>query len=310
MKFTPRSLLFFASVFIFLVVLLSYLALFVPEASEFSLRLLFNGYTITIGFFLVVATVAFLRFQLRVNNRSEVEKVESFVEGAYKEKLIQRELEGWEKIVLETKYKETQNNNFDLDRRSPVFKIQGKLLRMPAVNNEAASLGELWSVRGLTISEENYPDIRYKSFEEFPEVVVEFSPFSKYVWDIYGIVGDKKVWSMYLDEQSFDFLDKKQSKIIIRAPFGSHDLNKLRSGEIIRFIGLGMGRYVFVKVDFVHHYKTIDDLLISEKFTEILPTAKSVEEVRRFIHSLHDYEMRIAKGGVYAIGIEYIKFRY
>jgi len=277
---------------------------------EFSLRLLFNGYTLAIGLFLVVATIAFLRFQLRVNNRSEVERVESFVEGAYKEKLIQRELEGWEKIVLETKYKETRNNNFDLDRRSPVFKIQGKLIRMPAVNNEAASLGELWSVRGLTISEENYPDIRYKSFEEFPEVVVEFSPFSKYVWDIYGIVGDNRVWSMYLDERNFEILNEELLKVVVRAPFGNHDLGKLRIGEVIRFVGLGMGREKFVKVDYVHHYNLVEQLLKSEKFTDIYPNAKSAEEVKNLINSYHDYPKRISKGGVYAIGVEYIKFRY
>ncbi len=306
MKLNPKGLLIFSISFIAIVALLLFLAISVPETQDIVSRLVFNEYTLALAGFLVISFLAYLKFRWGVKKQGELEESESFVEGAFKEKLVHRELLEWEKVVLEQKYRNSGNNKYDLDRRSPVFRIQGRIVQMPAVNSETVSLGEQWSVRELTINETNYPDIRFKSFKDFPEVVVEFSPFSKHVWDIYGIVGGKRVWSMYLEEKTFEFLDKEMIKIVVRASLAGHNLEVLKVGEIIKFISSKMGHAKFIEVGFIHHYPSLESLLQSENFLEIYPYSKSASEAKDTLNAFADYPDRIAKGGVYAIGIKYI----
>src|SRR3990172_481794 len=154
-------------------------------------------FIIYFGTVLISCVLSINAYRNKLSRVAAHERIETYLTGALKEKLIERELFEAEKALLELKFKKTGNRDFDLDRRSGVFRIQGQLVKLPP----NPKVLEEWSVRGLTITEINYPDIRFKDFHDGDQIVVEFSPYSKWVWELYKVVGDKRVWMMNLSEQ-------------------------------------------------------------------------------------------------------------
>jgi len=251
--------------------------------------------------------LALFLYKRKIRESAALERVENYVQGAIKEKIIHRELKEWEKFFLEEKYKETKNKDYDLDRRAPIFRIQGNLVTLSLVSNEVIKLKEEWNVRGFKMNEENFPDIRYKIFAEGEEVAVEFSPFSKWVWDVYKIVNGKRDWLMQLSNENFGLLKSGQIKVIPRAPYGTHRLEEIKRGDFITFNNMGIGVTVDVEVEYIKHYKTAEDLLKAEGVENVYPQVKSFEEAAHFLNSIENYYKRIQKGGIYAIRVGLLK---
>src|SRR4030042_3891556 len=250
-------------------------------------------------------------YKRRANRRASIERAESYIEGGIKEKLIHRELEEWEKFALEQKYKRSKNREFDLDRRAPVFLIQGRLVKLESPASKSLKLEEEWNVRGLSLTKENLPDIQYKDFEEGDELGVEFSPYSKWVWDDYKLVGGKRVWMMNLAEESFKQLAAGKAKVMPRAAFSTHRIDEMRDGDLITFSCLGIavkGTHLSqeVKVQYVRHYFSLEALLKAEGWENVFPQAKNFEEALTVLDWIRDYPERIKKGGVYAIGVKLV----
>ena len=264
---------------------------------------------ILISSLLIILKVTLI-YQKRIKKQAKEEGLGNYSQGAIKEKVIHRELHEWEKELLEKKYKETKNRNFDLDRRAPVFKIQGKLIRRHLAGNAMITIPEEWSIRGFKLNEGNFPDIKVKYFREEEEIAVEFSPFSKWVWDTYKIIKGKKVWQMSLNEEIFNLVKEHKVSVVARLACGTHDFDEIKTGDIIQFSNfnvstLGFGPTVNIKVNYIKHYPTVQQLFDTEGLTNIYPQVKNIEEGIQLIKSLDIYGDRIKRGGIYAIGIRY-----
>ncbi|OGY24012.1 MAG: hypothetical protein A2126_00850 [Candidatus Woykebacteria bacterium GWB1_45_5] len=255
----------------------------------------------------VFSLLALLLYRRRVQKRAVLERVESLIEGATKEKLIHRELKEWEKYVLEEKYKEKGNKNYDLDRRAPVFRVQGRLVKLEPTGSGLVRLKVEWSIRGFKLNEENFPDIRYRIFAEGEEVAVEFSPFSRWVWDVYKIVDGKRKWLMNLGNESFNLVASGVVSVVPRAPYGTHLLEEIKRGDLVCFNNMGTGRTADVEVEYIKHYIKAGDLIKAEGLEEVYPSAKSFEEAIKWLNSIENYEKRIYKGGVYALRVRLLK---
>lgn len=287
--------------FIFIILLVT-----VRFAPELAVRLIFNEVSIAVVVSLFVTFISVIQYHHRLIKRKAQERVENYLQGAFREKLIHRPLEEWEKLVLENKYRETKEKDFDLDRRSPVFRIQGNLVRLGSVNTQAVKIPEEWSVRGFKINENNYPDIRYKAFKDGEEIQVEFSPFSKYVWDVFKITNNQRDWLLSLDKESFDLLKAELIKVVPRAPFGNHNISKMREEDLITFSQFLSGERKEVEINYVKHYNSLEELLDKEGLVNVFPKVKTNQEAVQILNSHTNYSDRINKGGVYAIGINYL----
>jgi len=256
--------------------------------------------------------IVFSKFKLKIHKRRALEHIESLITGGIKEKLIHRELEDYEREILRNKFKRTRNKNFDLDARSPVFRIQGQLISMRASGSKIVSIKEHWSVRGIVLNEDNFPLINHNFFKDGEEIAIEFSPFSKFVWDAYKIFKGKRVWLMGLSEDFFKLLKEGKVNVIARVPLGSHDFKDLRIFEYIAFFNakfsiLGNGPNVLTKVGSIHHYENLENLIDSEGLQNVFPQSQSKDLAVGYFLSLANFKERIQRGGVYAIHVERVK---
>src|SRR4030067_1241551 len=74
------------------------------DFAEVLLRLLFYSPPILIGLF--ISWGAVIRYNNKIRGVAANERVESYLTGAGKEKILQRELAVWEQYTLEQKYKQ------------------------------------------------------------------------------------------------------------------------------------------------------------------------------------------------------------
>lgn len=265
-------------------------------------------YSLQITFITSCILVAYLKFNSRIFKQKAVEHAESILTGGIKEKLIYRTLEPYEIEILKNKFKTTSDKNYDLDLRSPVFRTQGQLIRQNPVGNDFISLNEQWGVRGIVMNEDNFPAINNTFFRNGEEIAIEFSPYSKWIWDTYKIFQSKRVWLMSLSDDVFKLLKSKKVKVVCRVPLGSHDLKDIKLDEYIEFTNskvslLGGGTKILTKIDYLHHYPKFEDLIDSEKLINVFPNFQTTEEAVIFFNSLGNFAQRIKAGGVYAIGI-------
>lgn len=252
-----------------------------------------------------------LNFKRAIDRAKINERLESILTSGIKEPLIERFLEDHERRILKNKLTETGDNNFNLDLHSPIFRLSGKIIIQEPEGN-LSDVTQRWSIRGLVIDNNNFQEFQNKFFKEGEEVLVEFSPFSKWVWDIYKIYENKKVILMSLYNEVFELLENKKTKIIIRAPFGSHNIEQINIGEIIAFSNFkisinGLGPNILTKVRFVHHYQNIEELIRNEGIENVDSQALNSRELANFIYSIDDNRNKISQGGVYAIGVEVLK---
>jgi hypothetical protein len=139
-----------------------------------------------LSFFIIIPVLIYRRVKQKQNLKkmNDEDFKESILTSGTKEKAIKRELLEWEKQILTNKFHDSKDRNFDLDLRSPVFIIQGKLRRTDVIS-DIHHEKEAWGVRDLVIRVENYPELLKEDLNEGEEVKVEYSPFTKHVWKIY-----------------------------------------------------------------------------------------------------------------------------
>lgn len=220
--------------------------------------------------------------------------LESLANGGIKEAQIYRPLTDFEKQILGYRLQETKDNNFDLDLRSPVFRIIGELSREGNGENEVAQ------VRGFKLSRKNLPDQKYQFFNEGVSVGVEFSPFSKTVWDIYAVLGNKRIWQMNFPEKSISDIRSGKRTVDLRAPYGDHNLEQIKENEYITFSDKFRLISITVQINRITFYKTLAQAVSSEGPENILPETE-YEEVLEHFKNLPSYEARIKQSGVYAL---------
>lgn len=306
MRITPKSLVILAVVVSITYIGFVVLAILIPESQEFVTEILPHPYTFIFIISIVLSVITYEDYQLRKKVQQALDEQETRYQGPIKEKLLYRELDGWEKQLLEQKYKQTKEQKYDLDRRSPVFRIQGRLVKLSPTANGNIKIQEEWTVRGFTINADNFPDIRYKGFREGEELQVEFSPFSSWAWDVFRVVDGKRKWLLNVEHNNFKLLKSGLLKALVRAPFGTHQLERMQTGEYLTLTDMGSGEIKEVKIAYVKKYPNLTMLLTSEGVVNICPTVKTIPEAEAIINTYTDYEKRIAEGGVYAIGIEYL----
>jgi ASC-1-like (ASCH) protein len=312
MKVTPRQAVLIGTVLLIILFLVLYTYFYFATDPNYSGDSDGLGNLLAIAVYLAFTlggvAIALSYYSERVRQRGAWQRLETYLHGGKKEKILHRELAAWEQYFLEQKYKKTKNKNFDLDRRAPVFKIQGRVVKLPRGGSKLLKLKEEWNVRGFVINETNYPDIKYKHFKKGEELTVEFSPYSKWVWDVYRIVAEKRNWLMNLYSESFESLKSGKTNVIARAPYGSHRLETMRSGDLITFTNAsatkhGLSPNVTVRVENVSHYSNPEAMLESEGLENVYPNERSIESAVEKLNSLYSYRERVKKGGVYAIRV-------
>ena len=193
------KLTFNAKVFLLvfsIIVVVSLIYTFVFQAPIFSFFSLNAQLAIELLWVLAVGLIGLLslilylfRTKSRLKEISKDENLETLLEGGVEEKRIHRELTDTEKSLLERFFRESGDKKFDLDRRASVFRIQGRITKAikEARQGDFVELIPQVFVRGLKITPENYPPLLAieKDFENDDEVVAEFSPHSKHVWNLY-----------------------------------------------------------------------------------------------------------------------------
>ncbi len=112
--------------------------------------------------------------------------MESLAEGGIEEASISRNLTDDEKNGLLQTYKESKKNDFYLDSRSPVFKVQGEAFKQ-ILYIEDGKTHILLKVRNQNFDETSSQDLEefFNTIKEGDEIAIEYSPRSKHVWKMY-----------------------------------------------------------------------------------------------------------------------------
>lgn len=113
---------------------------------------------------------------------------------------------------------------------------------------------------------------------------------------------------MHLKPRSFNAMCAKIKKIEGRSPHDEKEkqteYEKMEPGDTILFENTETQELLNTKILFVHHYQNVRSMLETEGTTNVLSSGGTIEEGIKSYHSLGDYEERIKKFGIYAIGIE------
>lgn len=83
--------------------------------------------------------------------------------------------------------------------------------------------------------------------------------------------------------------------------------NKLEPGDLIIIVNNSSKETLKVKVNFVHHYPNVKEMLVKEGPENVLSSyPKTVEHGVESYHSLDGYRKGIITNGIYAIGLRVI----
>jgi ASC-1-like (ASCH) protein len=238
-------------------------------------------------------------FWLELKGWRGMQWIESLSNGGIKEARIFRPLKEYEKLILGFKFLETRDKNYDLDKRSPVFRVIGEL---NLLGSGEAGRAE---VRGFELSRKNNPEQKYQLFNKGTSLAVEFSPFSKTVWDIYAVLGDRRVWQMNFPAKNLQDIKDSRRTVDLRAPFGSHNLEQIKVGDFITFTDSSRLVSLPVKVERVSFYKTLGEAVGKEGAKNILPDSEDEVRVVNYFKNLASYDARVKQAGVYAIKFVY-----
>lgn len=222
---------------------------------------------------------------------------ESLANGGIKEASLYRPLLDYEKQILDWQFQSTKDKNLDLDRRSPVFRVVGNLLK----NGEGES--EVALVRGLEITKENYPGQNYQLFADYTDVAVEFSPFSNKIWDIYRLVGEKRNWYFHLPENLIKQIREGTKTVDLRAPFGDHNLRELKRGDVISYIA-NSRVLLNAEITNVRYFRTLKQALTNINFRKIMPEAQTEKDLVTYLNTLPSYLPRINQYGVFLVEVK------
>lgn len=101
------------------------------------------------------------------------------------------------------------------------------------------------------------------------------------------------------DYHNFEYIRSGEKQIETRA--GSEEYNKMTAGDTIVF---ACGEDEIIKtIKEIKHFDSVEDLLHSIPYTEIMPWVNSVEEAKKTWMSYPNYPDRISKFGILVIYI-------
>ncbi len=135
---------------------------------------------------LIIFILAFLRW-LKLRKMEKSHYQESLKEGGVEEARIFRNLTEIERAYLVEISKARNKNDYYLDSRSPVFRVQGNVFKQIIPTSKRGRRHLLLRVRNQGFTEKSSPDLEkfFDSIKEGDEIAVEYSPRTKHVWKIY-----------------------------------------------------------------------------------------------------------------------------
>ena len=84
-------------------------------------------------------------------------------------------------------------------------------------------------------------------------------------------------------------------------------LDELKKDEIISFTNNITNEKLVVKITFVHHYKSVSEMLKKEGVKNVLSSfPKTIEHGIESYHSILEYKNSIQKHGIWAIGLKVV----
>lgn len=90
--------------------------------------------------------------------------------------------------------------------------------------------------------------------------------------------------------------------------FDKTPYDKLRAGDLLTIVNNLSNETLRVRVNFVHHYPNVREMLEKEKPENVLSgEPKTIENGINTYNSFEGYKEGIAKNGIYAIGIKLVK---
>lgn len=113
---------------------------------------------------------------------------------------------------------------------------------------------------------------------------------------------------MHLKSRPFNAIRAKTKKIEGRSPRDENErqaeYEKMKPGDLILFENEETHELFNAKILFVHHYSNAREMLTKEGTENVLSSGGTIEEGIKSYNSIGNYEERIKKFGIYAIGIE------
>ena len=110
-----------------------------------------------------------------------------------------------------------------------------------------------------------------------------------------------------LNDRPFKAIKAGTKKIEGRTPtnWDNTPYNKLKKGDIIRFINNVTNEKMEVNVLFVHYYQDTKNMLETEGVENVLSSEpKTIEHGIESHNEIEEYKESIKKDGIYAIGVE------
>lgn len=111
-------------------------------------------------------------------------------------------------------------------------------------------------------------------------------------------------WKMHLPERPFRAIKNRSKKVEGRVSSSANDrYSKIKSGDEIVFELEPGNETLSVKVEFVHHYPDVRNMLETEGVENVLSSRGKIEQGIESYHSIPQYRENIKKYGIYAIGV-------
>ncbi len=111
--------------------------------------------------------------------------------------------------------------------------------------------------------------------------------------------------AIHLPERPFRAIFNGTKKIEGRAGSEDKKYKKMKPNDTLTFINEQTNEVINTTIAFIHHYKDVKSMLETEGVENVLSSfPKTVEHGIENYHSFSGYKERIAKYGIYAIGIK------
>lgn len=116
-------------------------------------------------------------------------------------------------------------------------------------------------------------------------------------------------YNLNLNDRPFKAIKAGTKKVEGRTPKSTDDKRYagMVSGDTITFTDNVTDEKLIREVLFVHHYNDVRSMLQTEGVENVLSSGLDIEGGIKSYHSIEDYEERIGKFGIYAIGVRVIK---
>ena len=114
------------------------------------------------------------------------------------------------------------------------------------------------------------------------------------------------MFTLHLPERPFRAIQKGNKKVEGRSPDSTDNkYEKMKPGDTLVFEHEETGEKLETKILFVHHYPDVKTMLLTEGVENVLSSGpKTIEHGVESYNSISNYQERIPRFGIYAIGIK------